>query len=171
MAGNKTIRRNNDKATTQAFYTKATHDHGADIAYTFASREDPKTIVRKTLEKVGIYFAENHLSLPFYNKWIIVGYNVGKRRSKVQKVDTLDDDIDKNILDKQRLEIIRAFINNHEKKFTDDEEDLIDVGSYFKDDRRLDLPASFNHPLILLGYYDIPLDIIYDSEAVNHTRK
>lgn len=31
MANSKTIRRNIDKATTQAFYTKAIHDHGADV--------------------------------------------------------------------------------------------------------------------------------------------
>ncbi len=173
MAGDKTIKRNIDKYTSQAFYTKAAHDHGVDVAYTFANKDDPKAITRRALIDVGIYFGENKLPLPdssFNSKWILTGYNVGVRKAKVQKIENIIDNIDKDELESKRLEMIKMLITNHDNKFTKDEEDLINVGVYYKKEN-LELPLVFSNPLILLGYCDIPLDMVYNCDDVKHTRK
>lgn len=100
------------------------------------------------------------------NKWILVGYKVGIRRANAQAIENILEDVDKNTIDSQRLEVVKNYIADHENKFTKDEEDLIKVGLYYKNNS-LELPLRFSNPLILLGYYDISLNINNESK---HTR-
>lgn len=170
MADNKTIKKYINKASSQAYYTKVTHDHGPDIAYKFLSKDDPRAATRKVLEGVGIYFGENSLDLPteFDNKWIKNGYIVGKRRV-MYNLDKTEYINEEKISNSEKLSIVKEYILKHSGSFSKDEEDLINVGIYYRNNV-LELPLEFNNPLILFGYYDIPLKTFYNSEE-KHTKK
>ena len=172
MADNRTIQKNVDKYTTQAFYTKALHDHGSDVAYTFVSRDDPKYIISKALQSVGVYYGENDLTLPdkFKNRWIITGYNIGKRKEKNTNVEKVQDTIDEKSVMIERIERIKFLLLNHSDSFSNDENDLLNVGVYYRKNN-LELPMEFSSPLVWIGYYDIPLDIVYNNDREKHIRK
>lgn len=172
MADNRTIQRNFDKYTTQAFYTKASNVHGTDVAYKFVPRDDPKYIISKSLQSVGVYYGENDLTLPesFKNKWIITGYNIGKRKEKDTNIEKVQDTTDEKTVMIERIERIKHFLLNHSDSFSNDENDLINVGVYYKKNN-LELPMEFSSPLIWIGYYDIPLNIVYNNNDEKHIKR
>lgn len=169
MANDKTIKRNIDKASAQAFYTRAVNDHGADIAYSFIPRDDIKYITRKSLENVGVYFGENGLNLPeeFDSKWIKNGYTIGKRKASFN-LDENKENIDvENISEYEKINAVKEYILKHNQEFTKEEEDLINVGVYYRNNL-LKLPLELSNPLIMFGYYDIPTEIFYDANDLQH---
>ena len=172
MADNKTIQRHNVKITTQSNYAKAIDGNGSKIAYKFIPRDDPKYITSKSLESIGVYYGEKNLDLPkeFNNKWIMTGYNVGKRKVRDDSAEKILEDIDENNLMIMRIKRVKQYLLNHNNTFSQDENDLISVGIYYKKNN-LELPIEFSSPLVWLGYYGIPLDEVYINQEEKHITK